>query len=102
MDPGTNGLAGRDRLSAGNPLTAGVIATASQYSTTTLARHRQADRPTIALVLSNLATILFAVVQQWDVSVVIWIYRGQSIIIGYFNVRRMLADKREYPHCCPT
>lgn len=57
----------------------------------TLARHRQTDRSTTVLVLSNLATILFAIVQQWDVAVVIWIYWGQSIIIGYFNVRRMLA-----------
>jgi len=60
----------------------------------TLARDRRIDRSTTVLVLSNIATILFAVVQQWDVSVVMWIYWGQSVIIGYFNVRRMLALKQ--------
>lgn len=55
---------------------------------------RQIDHSTTVLLLSNFATILFAVVQQWDVSVVMWIYWGQSVIIGYFNVRRMLALKQ--------
>jgi hypothetical protein len=29
-------------------------------------------------------------VQGWDVSVLMWIYWGQSVVIGYFNVRRIL------------
>ncbi len=66
----------------------------NQHSTMPLTRQRQVYHSTRVLLLSNLATILFAVVQQWDVSVVMWIYWGQSVIIGYFNVRRMLALKQ--------
>ena len=43
------------------------------------------------LALSNLLTIILAVIQQWDVHVLMWIYWAQSVIIGYFNVRRILA-----------
>lgn len=49
---------------------------------------------TLVLLLSNLVTIVLAVYQQWDVYVLMWIYWGQSVIIGYFNVRRIMDLKK--------
>ncbi len=46
------------------------------------------------LVLTNLATIAFAVVQGWQLADVIWIYWAQSSIIGFFTVRRILGLKQ--------
>lgn len=59
-----------------------------------LARHFQADRSVVALVLSNLVTIGFAVIQRWDISHVMLIYWGQSVVIGIFNWRRILDLKQ--------
>lgn len=42
------------------------------------------------LVFSNLVTIFFAVKEGWDVSTILWIYWFQSVIIGFFNVVRIL------------
>ena len=53
------------------------------------------DRSVTALLLSNLLTIILAMFQQWDVHVLMWIYCGQSIVIGYFNVHRIL-DLKEF------
>lgn len=47
------------------------------------------------LLLSNLVTAVLAVLQQWDVHVLMWIYWGQSVVIGYFNVHR-IRDLREF------
>ncbi len=49
------------------------------------------DRSVTALLLSNLLTIILAVFQQWDVHVLMWIYCGQSIVIGYFNIHRIMG-----------
>ena len=49
------------------------------------------DPSTLFLVLSNLATMAFALVERWDLSVVMWIYWGQSVVIGFFNWRRILS-----------
>ena len=46
---------------------------------------------TLFLLLSNLATMAFALVERWDLSVVMWIYWGQSVVIGFFNWRRILS-----------
>ena len=53
-----------------------------------------ADRSTLVLLLSNLLTIAMALIQGWDVSVLMWIYWGQSVVIGYFNVHRILDLER--------
>ena len=53
------------------------------------------DRSVATLLLSNLLTIVLAMLQQWDVHVLMWIYCGQSIVIGYFNVHRIL-DLKEF------
>ena len=52
------------------------------------------DRSMVVLLLSNLVTIALAVYQHWDVFVLMWVYWGQSVIIGYFNVRRIMDLKR--------
>lgn len=52
------------------------------------------DRSVMFLLLSNLITIVLAVLQQWDVYILIWIYWGQSVVIGYFNVLRILDLER--------
>jgi len=41
------------------------------------------------LILSNLVTAGIAVWEQWSLSDVLWIYWGQSIIIGFFNLKRI-------------
>ena len=63
--------------------------------TLSLAGGLYGDRSLFFLVLSNLFTIVLAVLQHWDVQVLMWIYWGQSVIIGYFNVHRIL-DLKEF------
>lgn len=48
------------------------------------------DRSVLFLLLSNLLTIVLALVQQWDVSSLLWIYWGQNLVIGYFNIHRIM------------
>ena len=64
-------------------------------STLRLAGGLYSDRSLLFLLLSNLFTIVLAVLQQWDVQVLLWVYWGQSVIIGYFNVHRIL-DLKEF------
>ena len=52
--------------------------------------HFAPDRSTVVLLLSNLLTIALAIYQHWDVFVLLWVYWGQSVIIGYFNYRRIM------------
>ena len=59
-----------------------------------LTGHLATDRSMVVLLLSNLVTIALAVYQQWDVYVLMWVYWGQSVIIGYFNVRRIMDLKK--------
>ena len=44
-----------------------------------------------ALVVSNLVTIVIALLQQWPIALVIWIYWCQSVTIGVFMALRMAA-----------
>lgn len=53
------------------------------------------DRSALYLIISNLLTIVLAVYEKWDLSEIMWIYWGQSVIIGYFNYRRIL-DLRQF------
>ena len=48
------------------------------------------DKSTKILVLSNIVTIIFALSEGWDLNNVLWVYWFQSIIIGYFNYKRIL------------
>jgi hypothetical protein len=60
----------------------------------TVARYPAIDRSVVVLLLTNLLTIALAVYQHWDVFVVMWVYWGQSVIIGYFSFRRILDLKK--------
>jgi hypothetical protein len=52
------------------------------------------EQSSIALVLSNIVTIGIALWQKWNISNVMWIYWGQSIIIGYYNWKRIRCLKQ--------
>jgi hypothetical protein len=46
--------------------------------------------PVISLVAANLITIILAVLGNWDLATVMFIYWAQSIIIGFFTVMTIL------------
>jgi hypothetical protein len=48
------------------------------------------DPSTLALVVSNVVVIAFALDQQWNLITLLWIYWAQSVIIGVFNVFKIL------------
>lgn len=49
-----------------------------------------------SLLIINLSTIVFAVMQNWELSVIIWIYWSQSVIIGIFTVIKIALAKHFY------
>ncbi|PIN98497.1 MAG: hypothetical protein COT90_03925 [Candidatus Diapherotrites archaeon CG10_big_fil_rev_8_21_14_0_10_31_34] len=51
----------------------------------------QNDSSAKVLILSNLITIVLAVVFSWSVFVIVWIYWFQSVIIGFFNFIRIIT-----------
>lgn len=59
-----------------------------------LAKYFRADRSAAVLILSNLVTIVVALALGWDIQVIMWIYWGQSIIIGCFTCLRILDLKQ--------
>ncbi len=52
------------------------------------------DLSALSLIVSNLITIAIALVQKWDLAVLMWIYWGQSVIIGLANFVRILNLKQ--------
>jgi hypothetical protein len=65
-----------------------------QSESINLAGQVSTDKSVVVLLLSNLFTIMVAVYQQWDVYFLMWVYWGQSVVIGCFNVHRILDLKR--------
>ncbi len=61
----------------------------SNVSTKTVSR----DYSFWLLLITNLITIFFAIRESWEVAVLIWIYWGQNIIIGFFNFLKILSLK---------
>ncbi len=59
-----------------------------------LNRFFRLDTSTQFLILANIVTIVFAVVQKWDVTEIMWVYWAQSVIIGLFTCRRILDLKQ--------
>ncbi len=59
---------------------------------TTSSRWRRAflDPSTLALLVSNVVVIAIAFDQQWSLITLLWIYWAQSVIIGVFNVFKIL------------
>jgi hypothetical protein len=53
----------------------------------------QSDPSALSLVLSNVLTIIVALVRRWDLAVIMRIYWGQSVIIGLANFVRILHLK---------
>lgn len=49
------------------------------------------DRSALLLILSNAFAIVVAVAEHWSLSDVIWIYWGQSVVIGFFSWLRILC-----------
>ncbi len=49
------------------------------------------DPTTWALLASNGLTILLALSQHWSLMSVLWVYWGQSVVIGLVNVARILT-----------
>jgi hypothetical protein len=47
--------------------------------------------PVISLIFANLATIVLAILGNWDLATVMFIYWAQSIIIGIFTVVSLLG-----------
>jgi hypothetical protein len=47
--------------------------------------------PVLSLIFANIVTILFAIVGNWDLATVMFIYWAQSIIIGFFTVVSLLT-----------
>ena len=45
------------------------------------------------IILSNVVSIVMAVVQNWDIGLIMWAYWAQSVIIGAINVYRILSLK---------
>ncbi len=51
------------------------------------------DSSTISLIASNLLVIILAVVQNWELGTVLWVYWFQSVTIGVFNFFRIISLK---------
>ena len=49
------------------------------------------DFPVISLIVANLVTIVLAIIGNWDLATVLFIYWSQSIIIGIFTVISILG-----------
>lgn len=54
------------------------------------------DRSVLSLIVTNLIIIVWAMIEQWDVVILMWVYWVQSIIIGCFWFLRIITQK----HLC--
>lgn len=51
------------------------------------------DVSLLGVVLGNVAAMALAAVQGWNIGELMWVYWGQSVVIGLTNVARMLSLK---------
>ena len=49
------------------------------------------DASAVSLLVANAITIGIALVQGWSLAVLMWVYWGQSIIIGFFSFFKILS-----------
>lgn len=56
-------------------------------------KHSLIDPSLGIILLSNVVSIVLAVSQHWSMGEILWVYWGQSVIIGVVNVHRMLNLK---------
>ncbi|MFB3919718.1 hypothetical protein BU251_06975 [Candidatus Velamenicoccus archaeovorus] len=59
-----------------------------------LAALMRADATARSLAFSNLVTLVLALAQHWPLKTIMFIYCGQNVIIGFFNVIRILGIRR--------
>ena len=45
------------------------------------------------LVSANIFTLIFALIFNWDIADILWVYWGQSVTIGLFSIKRILSLK---------
>lgn len=57
-------------------------------------RAGKGDRSLWLLLLANLLAALVALVEDWRLGELLWIYWGQSVVIGLFSFRRILGLER--------
>ncbi|MBU0672534.1 MAG: hypothetical protein KJ732_05860 [Candidatus Margulisbacteria bacterium] len=60
-----------------------------------MSERRVFDTSFLALLLTNLMVIALALHERWDPLEAMWVYWCQSVIIGFFNVLRILLLKEE-------
>lgn len=51
------------------------------------------DLSLLFLIFSNLSTIYFAITEDWNLIMVMWVYLFQSVTIGFFNFIRIIQYK---------
>ena len=47
------------------------------------------------LILANIITIVLAVWQKWDLNILLWVYWFQSVIIGFFQAKK-ISDLKQF------
>lgn len=62
-------------------------------STNTFWRYALTDWSTSVLIFSNIITIIFAIIENWDIYTAMFIYWFQSVIIGFFTVIKIINLK---------
>ena len=51
------------------------------------------DKSTLLLIISNIITIIIAVIENWDFVIILFVYWCQSVIIGFFAILKILNLK---------
>ncbi len=51
------------------------------------------DASLLGVIVGNLVAVVLAVLQDWSMGELMWVYWGQSVVIGATNVARMLSLK---------
>ena len=65
----------------------------SLTATARIRRFLRHDPSALSLILSNLATIVIALVQGWELAVLMRIYWAQSVIIGPVSYTHLRAHE---------
>ncbi len=55
---------------------------------------RNYNLSTYSLILTNIIVIIFAIVQQWNLLYILWIYLGQNFIIGLFAFLKIISIRK--------
>ncbi|HRZ11275.1 MAG TPA: DUF6498-containing protein [Kiritimatiellia bacterium] len=58
-----------------------------------LFQYARQDWSAASLMASNILTLVMALAGNWNAGTLMWVYWGQSVIIGFFNFLRMLFLK---------